>query len=204
MTETCKSHPCYFQGFNNEKWDKQQRQRFVGSKLLDFTARQCDHRHAPLASFFIIAGMFLNPICIVRIQSSFRDIIRFRVGTPMSWAATKANKKAVAHETADQGRLGIAACGHSKKQQSATKCARGLSSRQGRRSRLSRGDRFSLCVIGSEGEQYCSLLAPQSIRQAQVGAARTMIERTGERFGLEPERLAADTGYGAAMFSRLR
>jgi IS5 family transposase len=40
--------------------------------------------------------------------------------------------------------------------------------------------------------------ASRSIRQAEVGAARTMIERTEERFGLKPERLAADTAYGAA------
>src|ERR1700755_802019 len=40
--------------------------------------------------------------------------------------------------------------------------------------------------------------APRAIRQAEVGAARTMIERTEERFGLKPERLAADTAYGAA------
>ena len=40
--------------------------------------------------------------------------------------------------------------------------------------------------------------ASRAIRQAEVGAARTMIERTGERFGLKPERLAADTAYGAA------
>ena len=33
----------------------------------------------------------------------------------------------------------------------------------------------------------------RAIRQAEVGAARTMIERTEERFGLKPERLAADT-----------
>jgi hypothetical protein len=38
----------------------------------------------------------------------------------------------------------------------------------------------------------------RSIRQAEVGAARTMIERTEERFGLKPERLVADTAYGAA------
>ena len=36
------------------------------------------------------------------------------------------------------------------------------------------------------------------IRQAEVGAAKTMIERTEERFGLKPERLAADTAYGSA------
>src|SRR3977135_3428873 len=40
--------------------------------------------------------------------------------------------------------------------------------------------------------------ASRSIRQAEVGAAKTMIERTEQRFGLKPERLAADTAYGAA------
>jgi hypothetical protein len=40
--------------------------------------------------------------------------------------------------------------------------------------------------------------ASRAIRQAEAGAARTMIERTEERFGLKPERLAADTAYGAA------
>jgi hypothetical protein len=37
----------------------------------------------------------------------------------------------------------------------------------------------------------------RAIRQADVGAARTMIDRTEERFGLKAERLAADTGYGS-------
>ncbi len=40
--------------------------------------------------------------------------------------------------------------------------------------------------------------ATTSVRQAEVGAARTMLDRTQERFGLWPERLAADTGYGDA------
>ncbi len=40
--------------------------------------------------------------------------------------------------------------------------------------------------------------ASRAIRQAEVGAAKTMIERTEERFGLKPARLAADTAYGAA------
>src|SRR4030095_1689886 len=35
--------------------------------------------------------------------------------------------------------------------------------------------------------------ASRAIRQAEVGAAKTMIERTEERFGIKPERLAADT-----------
>ena len=40
--------------------------------------------------------------------------------------------------------------------------------------------------------------ASRAIRQAEVGAAKTMIERTEERFGFKPERLAADTAYGSA------
>ncbi len=40
--------------------------------------------------------------------------------------------------------------------------------------------------------------ASRAIRQAEVGAAKTMLERTEDRFGLKPERLAADTAYGAA------
>src|SRR5262245_56841356 len=35
-------------------------------------------------------------------------------------------------------------------------------------------------------------------RRAEVGVAKTMIGRTEERFGLKPERLAADTAYGSA------
>jgi transposase len=40
--------------------------------------------------------------------------------------------------------------------------------------------------------------ATRAIRQAEVGAAKTMIERTEQRFGMKPERLAADTAYGSA------
>src|SRR5262244_210109 len=40
--------------------------------------------------------------------------------------------------------------------------------------------------------------ASRAIRQAEVGAAKTMISRTEERFGLKPARLAADTAYGSA------
>ena len=40
--------------------------------------------------------------------------------------------------------------------------------------------------------------ASRAIRQAEVGAARTMIDRTQDRFGLWPERLAADSAYGSA------
>jgi transposase len=37
--------------------------------------------------------------------------------------------------------------------------------------------------------------ASRAVRQAEVGAARTMLERTAERFGLKPERLAGCIGW---------
>jgi hypothetical protein len=41
-------------------------------------------------------------------------------------------------------------------------------------------------------------------RQAEVMAAKTMIERTANRLEGTPSRLAADTGYGSAeMLARL-
>src|SRR3954467_9363383 len=39
--------------------------------------------------------------------------------------------------------------------------------------------------------------ASRAIRQAEVGAAKTMIERTERRFDLKPKLLAADTAYGS-------
>jgi hypothetical protein len=40
--------------------------------------------------------------------------------------------------------------------------------------------------------------ASTAVRQAEVTAAKTMIERVDDRFELWPERLIADTGYGSA------
>jgi transposase len=40
--------------------------------------------------------------------------------------------------------------------------------------------------------------ATRAIRQAEVGATETMIERTEQRFGIKPEWLVADTAYGSA------
>jgi len=40
--------------------------------------------------------------------------------------------------------------------------------------------------------------ATTAVRQAEVGAAQAMLTRTAETFGLWPERLIADTGYGSA------
>jgi transposase len=39
--------------------------------------------------------------------------------------------------------------------------------------------------------------ASRAIRQAEVGAAKTMIERTEERYDIKPKRLVADTAYGS-------
>jgi transposase len=39
--------------------------------------------------------------------------------------------------------------------------------------------------------------ATTAVRQAEVGAAKTMIDRTAERFDLKPSRLAGDAGYGS-------
>ena len=40
--------------------------------------------------------------------------------------------------------------------------------------------------------------ASRAVRQAEVGAAKAMIDRTADRFGLRPQRLAGDTAYGSA------
>src|SRR4029077_19181009 len=66
---------------------------------------------------------------------------------------------------------------------------------------LTRGQRSSrtpTTLIDVKFGVIVDVEASRAIRQAEVGAARTMIERTEERFGLKPERLAADTAYGAA------
>jgi hypothetical protein len=39
--------------------------------------------------------------------------------------------------------------------------------------------------------------ASRAIRQAEVGASQTMIERTEQRFGLKPKWLAGDAAYGS-------
>ena len=48
----------------------------------------------------------------------------------------------------------------------------------------------------------CSVImdveATRAIRQAEVGASQTMLDRTEERFGIRPDWLAADTAYGSS------
>ena len=66
---------------------------------------------------------------------------------------------------------------------------------------------ISLFRLSIEGAHFlidvkCGIImdveASRAIRQAEVGASQTMIERTEARFGIKPEWLAADTAYGAA------
>ena len=40
--------------------------------------------------------------------------------------------------------------------------------------------------------------ATTAIRQAEVGAAKTILDRTAEQFEVAPSRLVADAGYGSA------
>ena len=53
-------------------------------------------------------------------------------------------------------------------------------------------------LIDVEHAVIVDVEATTAVRQAEVGAAQTMLTRTAERFGLWPERLVADTGYGSA------
>src|SRR5258708_7353276 len=53
-------------------------------------------------------------------------------------------------------------------------------------------------LIGVRFGVIVDVEASRAVRQAEVGAARTMLERTAERFGLKQQRLAADSAYGSA------
>lgn len=53
-------------------------------------------------------------------------------------------------------------------------------------------------LVDTENAIIIDVEATRAIRQAEVGAARTMIDRVADRFGLHPQRLAGDSAYGAA------
>ncbi|MEO1169900.1 MAG: IS1182 family transposase [Pseudomonadota bacterium] len=53
-------------------------------------------------------------------------------------------------------------------------------------------------LIDTDNAVIMDVEATTAVRQAEVTAQRIMIDRTSERFGLTPERLAGDTGYGSA------
>ena len=53
-------------------------------------------------------------------------------------------------------------------------------------------------LIDTENAAILDVEASRAIRQADVGASRTMLARTAERFGLTPKRVIADGAYGSA------
>lgn len=53
-------------------------------------------------------------------------------------------------------------------------------------------------LIDTDNAVIVDVEGSRAIRQAEVGSARTMIERTMDRFGLYPKSLAGDTAYGTA------
>lgn len=52
-------------------------------------------------------------------------------------------------------------------------------------------------LIDTDHAVILDVEASRSIRQAEVGAVRTMVDRVDDRFDLAPERLIADTAYGS-------
>ncbi len=52
-------------------------------------------------------------------------------------------------------------------------------------------------LIDTDNAVIMDVEASRSIRQGEVGAAKAMIERTEERFGIKPDSLAADSAYGS-------
>jgi transposase len=53
-------------------------------------------------------------------------------------------------------------------------------------------------LIDTDNAIIVDVEASRAIRQAEVGAARTMIDRVADRFDLKPKSLAGDSAYGAA------
>jgi transposase len=53
-------------------------------------------------------------------------------------------------------------------------------------------------LIDTDNAIILDVEASRAIRQAEVGASRTMLDRTQQRFGLKPHSLAADSAYGSA------
>ncbi len=51
--------------------------------------------------------------------------------------------------------------------------------------------------IGTDHSIIVDVEASRSIRQAEVGSVRTMLDRVKKEFGLNPERIIADTAYGS-------
>jgi hypothetical protein len=53
-------------------------------------------------------------------------------------------------------------------------------------------------LIDTDNAVILDVEASRAIRQAEIGASRTMIDRTARRFGIKPQHLVADSAYGSA------
>ncbi|MDP2732543.1 MAG: IS1182 family transposase [Hoeflea sp.] len=53
-------------------------------------------------------------------------------------------------------------------------------------------------LIDTESSVIMDVEATRAIRQAEVGASQTMLDRTERRFGIKPHWIAADTAYGSS------
>lgn len=53
-------------------------------------------------------------------------------------------------------------------------------------------------LIDTDNAVILDVEATRAIRQAEVGASRTMLDRVEERWGIKPEWIAADSAYGSA------
>jgi transposase len=51
-------------------------------------------------------------------------------------------------------------------------------------------------LIDTDNAVILDVEATRSVRQAELGAMQTMLDRTSERFDIHPERMIADTAYG--------
>lgn len=53
-------------------------------------------------------------------------------------------------------------------------------------------------LIDTENSVIMDVEATRAIRQAEVGASQTMLDRTEKRFGIKPDWIAGDTAYGSS------
>ena len=51
-------------------------------------------------------------------------------------------------------------------------------------------------MIDTDHAVILDVEASRSVRQAELGAMQTMLDRTNDRFAITPERMIADTAYG--------
>lgn len=53
------------------------------------------------------------------------------------------------------------------------------------------------CLIDTDHGMIADVEGTRSIRQAEVGSVRTMLDRIKEQYDIDPERFISDTAYGS-------